>query len=491
MVKRVQKDDAWFASIKWSDSCLKCQSESGGVCSRRSCAESNYDPWGEEIPAYVYHPGGNTLDEYIERKRKKIESGEYIPTPKKAHNKQHIDTALTWTDLKLPVRLRLLVKHNFDVDTVEDFITQVPDISVVKTAFNTTMDKMLLIRLLKKLDEKGFRFDNCSSTKFPNIDTYILDEILSDIQVVSYGVSDEFVEYLKDEGCQNMADVLRLNPNKLTALTGELRLDAIDYLKAMYARGRLRLLAVPENTHPDWGKYIAETFAFSLPDLPFSTRLQNSFIKHGITTTAELILHSRKDLRIQKIAGDRGIAEIAKVLFNVRLHLSGDTFYRCEICNKKGVKQVDDSRTTLCKECAIKQKRIRKMKDVCVSISGPDYGSYTNLSSGFTLYANIENKTSNLMEITLTDFYVFSEGRQRAFLYYLNGYSFDTEHLFAHTSKTAGKIFPITGLKDGRLSVGDYVIIKIRTNSNEFRMFKFVYTDRILNTWRLDDYSEF
>lgn len=490
----VQKDDAWFASIRWSDSCLICQSESGGVCSRRSCAESNYDPWGEEIPAYVYHPGGNTLDKYLERKRKRIESGEYTPMSISEWKQQKRTNGLpsiSLAELELPARVKWLLKHNFDVETVAELLEQVPDISTLKTAFNNARDKTLLTRLLRKLDEKGFRFSDCSNDEYPNIETYILDKIIADIQVVSYGVSDEFVEYLKEQGCENMADVLRLSPDKLTVLTGNLRLDAIDYLKAMYSRGQWRLLSVPEDTYPDWEKFITEAFAYNLSDLPFSTRLQNNFIKYGITTTTELIQKSRNDLQSQKIAGERGIAEIVKVLFDIRLHLSGDTFYHCEICGKKGVKQADDDKTKLCKDCITKQKRIARMKDVCVSISGPDYGSYTNLSSGFTLYANIENKTDELMEITLTDFYVFSEGRQRAPLYYLNGYSFDKEHLFANTSKTAGKIFPITGLKDGRLSVGDYVVIKIRTNSKEFRMFKFVYADKIINTWRIDDYSEF
>lgn len=491
----MQKDDKWFASIKWDNSCLQCQAKANGVCENRSCAEQNYDPWGDPIPAYVYHHDGNTLDEYLENKRKRIESGEYTPMVPEAKIEQNkstsVDTTITLEELDLHPRVVVLMKRHFDATTVADLLDKVRDIDTLLSAFKTNREKMLLERLLKKLDEKGLRLADCSIDEYPNIDTYILDKVISEIHVISYGASDEFVEYLKDEGCKNMADVLRLNPDRLTILTGDLRLDAMDYLRALYNRGRWRLLAVPEDSYPDWEKYIVEAFAYNLSDLPFSTRLQNSFMKYGITTTAELIQYSRSDLQSQKIAGERGIAEVVKVLFDIRLHLSGDTFYRCEICRKKGVKQSDDEKTKLCKECTTKQKRIAKMKDVCVSISGPDYGSYTNLSSGFTLYANIENKTDELMEVTLTDFYVFSEGRQRAPLYYLNGYSFDKEHLFANTSKTAGKIFPITGLKDGRLCEGDYVVIKIRTNSKEFRMFKFVYTDTILKTWRIDDYSEF
>ena len=488
------KDDKWFASIKWDNSCLQCQAKTNGVCENRSCAEDNYDPWGDPIPAYVYHHDGNTLNEYLENKRKRIESGEYIPaspTTSVPRQNANVDTSIALKDLDLPARVAILIRRYFEAETVADLLEKVRDIDTLISAFKTNREKMLLERLLKELDEKSIRLADCSTDKYPNIDTYILDKVISEISVISYGTSESFVEYLKDEGCENMADVLRLSPDKLTTLTGDLRLEAIDYLRALRKRGQWRLFAVSEETYPDWEKYILEAFAYNLSDLPFSTRLQNSFIKHAITNTAELVQYSRSDLHSQKIAGERGIAEIVKVLFDIRMHLSGDTFYYCEICHKKGVKQADDEKTKLCKDCTAKQRRIAQMKDVCVSISGPDYGSYTNLSSGFTLYANIENKTDEFMEVTLTDFYVFSEGRQRAPLYYLNGYSFDKEHLFANTSKTAGKIFPVTGLKDGRLSVGDYVVIKIRTNSKEFRMFKFVYTDTLDKTWRIDDYREF
>lgn len=43
------KDDAWFQSIKWRQSCLECQKETDGVCSRRSCAELAYDENGNYI----------------------------------------------------------------------------------------------------------------------------------------------------------------------------------------------------------------------------------------------------------------------------------------------------------------------------------------------------------------------------------------------------------------------------------------------------------
>ena len=43
------KDEAWFQSIKWNKVCLECQQETGGICSRRSCAEMHYDENGDHI----------------------------------------------------------------------------------------------------------------------------------------------------------------------------------------------------------------------------------------------------------------------------------------------------------------------------------------------------------------------------------------------------------------------------------------------------------
>lgn len=47
----MSKDENWFASIKWSKSCLECQSGNNGICPIRSCAEMCYDENGNEIPA--------------------------------------------------------------------------------------------------------------------------------------------------------------------------------------------------------------------------------------------------------------------------------------------------------------------------------------------------------------------------------------------------------------------------------------------------------
>ena len=76
----MKKNYAWFQNLKWDESCLACQAKHGGVCHSKSCAEDNYDEWGDPIPLYVYHADGNTLQKYLEKKRKRMEEQEKCAT---------------------------------------------------------------------------------------------------------------------------------------------------------------------------------------------------------------------------------------------------------------------------------------------------------------------------------------------------------------------------------------------------------------------------
>ena len=62
------KNDEWFSNIKWDKSCIMCQRETNGVCKKRSCAEENYDPWGDPLPAYLWQPDGNNVESYLIKK---------------------------------------------------------------------------------------------------------------------------------------------------------------------------------------------------------------------------------------------------------------------------------------------------------------------------------------------------------------------------------------------------------------------------------------
>lgn len=69
-----EKDQQWFDNIKWSESCIKCQRETGGACAKRYCAEFQYDEWGDRIPDWLYYHDGNNVAEYLEEKRRQKEA---------------------------------------------------------------------------------------------------------------------------------------------------------------------------------------------------------------------------------------------------------------------------------------------------------------------------------------------------------------------------------------------------------------------------------
>ncbi len=62
------------SNIKWTESCLECQAEHGGICESEDCAKLNYDPWGDKYPLWVFSPDHDGREEYIAQKRKRIES---------------------------------------------------------------------------------------------------------------------------------------------------------------------------------------------------------------------------------------------------------------------------------------------------------------------------------------------------------------------------------------------------------------------------------
>lgn len=52
------KNEDWLKSIKWTKACQECQKETGGTCSRKSCAEMHYDENGNHIhPSTIQYDG--------------------------------------------------------------------------------------------------------------------------------------------------------------------------------------------------------------------------------------------------------------------------------------------------------------------------------------------------------------------------------------------------------------------------------------------------
>ena len=157
----------------------------------------------------------------------------------------------------------------------------------------------------------------------------------------------------------------------------------------------------------------------NLEELDISRKLYHTLVNKGITSVEQLVAFSADELSAQKMAGESALASIRNALHDGRLLLKDDYVLKCEHCDDQFVS--NDTGRTICDTCAAKKKRVSKISKLDITISGPDYGSYTNLSSGFTLYANMKNTTSDLLKVRLVDFYVVEDDKQISPRYYLNG----------------------------------------------------------------------
>lgn len=134
-----------------------------------------------------------------------------------------------------------------------------------------------------------------------------------------------------------------------------------------------------------------------------------------------------------------------------------------------------------------KEERISKIDQVHVTVEKPDYGSYTDGTSGFTIFATIHNRKNQVAFVEMKEFMLFSGSRQWAASSDLTGYSFSAGHIMPMSSKTAAKIWSGTPWSHTKLKDGDYMTIVLSVDSAN-HAFKFVLRDGV---FAVDDYCTY
>lgn len=221
---------------------------------------------------------------------------------------------------------------------------------------------------------------------------------------------------------------------------------------------------------------IPET-TITLNELNLTKRLHSLLGKIGICSMPELLSKTREDLRTSKLIGQKAIDEITQELLRYGLHLTQDEIYTCAQCSRKYADVKQNETLHYCRICQAKNDRIEQISDILLTLSPPEYASYTNVGTGFTIYANITNNTEDLQKIRLSEFYIISDGQQRAPESFLTGYVFNEETLLPMTSRSCGKIWSRTVMKKNNLTIGDYAVITLFMASRRY-MFKFVFDDK-------------
>ena len=222
----------------------------------------------------------------------------------------------------------------------------------------------------------------------------------------------------------------------------------------------------------------------NIQELGLNRRTVTDLNKIGIYTIEDLINTHRSKLRSVKFLGAKMINEIADALMKRDLHLVSDEIYLCSKCSKRFADEKFNTSTHYCPICKAKLDRLEEISDVSVSLSPPEYSSYTATGEGFALYANITNNTYDLQKVRVCDFYIVSDGQQRSPEYFLTGYTFTEETIIPMTSRSCAKIWSNRVMKKNRLTAADYAIITLELSSCR-HMFKFVFNGE---TWDLDDY---
>lgn len=292
-------------------------------------------------------------------------------------------------------------------------------------------------RLLRILERNNYRFRDCTREQWPDINEYIRYKRATGFSIEALDLPEAIEEKLKVAGIT----VVKIIYEDWTFLQNYLSNQEIAILLYALENHFFRIKAADKDQYPTITDFINKNIEISTAELGFSPRIYNSLHQHSIDTLARLQELTRQQLIENKVVGVHAMKELVRVMMDNHVHLKGDEFYNCSQCNIEYVAPEEPGDTHYCEDCSARIKRCKRMKEYVVTIDGPDYGSYTNGTRGFTIFATVHNKTKKMIEVKLRDFRIFCDNRQWAANSYLNGYNFETEHILPDSSQTAAKIW--------------------------------------------------
>lgn len=335
-------------------------------------------------------------------------------------------------------------------------------------------------RLVRVLDYNGYRFSDCPKEQWQNIQDYINYKRASNFPIEMLNLPSSIEEKLKTEEI-TVLRIFNENWSFLKEYFSNREIATILYSLDKY---HLRTKEANNVDYPDLVDFISEKIEITTSDLGLSPRICQRLHQYEIDTLAHLQLLSRNQLIENKILSVAAVKELTQVLAGNYMQLRGDKIHTCRKCNTKFADAEENGLVRYCDDCAERLKRVEKIQEYVVTIDGPDYGSYTDGTRGFTIFATVHNKTKKMVEVTLRDFMIFCDNRQWASSSYLTGYNFISEHIMPESSKTAAKIWSGITWSDKHLSDGDYINFTIEIK-NKVHSYKFVMK---YGSFEIEDY---
>lgn len=324
-------------------------------------------------------------------------------------------------------------------------------------------------RLLRILDSNNYRFRDCTREQWPDINEYIRYKRAIGFSIEALELPEDMEEQLKVAGIT----VVKIIYEDWTFLQNYLSNKQIATLLYALENHFFRIKAADKDEYPTITDFINKNIEITTAELGLSPRIYNSLHQRSIDTLAQLQELTRQQLIENKVVGAHAMKELVHVMMENHVHLNGDAFYECSCCGIRYVAAIEPGEEHYCEDCSARIKRCKKMKEYVVTIDGPDYGSYTNGTRGFTIFATVHNKTKKMIEVKLRDFRIFCNNRQWASTSYLTGYNFETEHILPESSQTSAQIWSGSLWWDKKLVDGDYVSFRITIKAKTYS-YKFV-----------------
>ena len=377
----------------------------------------------------------------------------------------------TFEDMPEHIRRRLAMQG---ILTVEELLSQYSNEELL------ALPEYGKYQLLKILDQYGFRFSDCTKERWANILDYIEYKRASTFSIETLALPDSVEEKLKTAGI-TIHKIVNENWSFLKEYLTNREIAILLYSLDEYG---FRIKDVNKEDYPDLVEFIIEKIEIPVSDLGLSPRIFHRLHQHSIDTLAQLQMLSRQQLIENKIVGVTAMKELTRVLKDNHVHLAGDKIYTCAKCNAEFAAAEEPGDEHYCDDCAECIRRVKRIKDYLVTIDGPDYGSYTDGTRGFTIFATVHNKTRKMVEVKLRDFMIFCNNRQWASTSYLTGYNFISEHIMPQSSKTSAKIWSGIMWSNKRLTDGDYVMFTVAIKDKEYS-YKFVMKS---GKFEIDDY---
>lgn len=331
--------------------------------------------------------------------------------------------------------------------------------------------------LIKVFDRAGYRFEDCDVEEFPNVKDFIELDKLRTLGIDQLKIDESIKEKLKFQKI-DMSMIVKFSLEELNKYLSTP--EIVELLMGM-AENKLKLeICKTLNVKT----FIKENIIMPIEEFIKSDTLCKKLANQKITTINQLISFNRYDLIGDKVVNELEMNDLTEELENHGLYLNGDRSYKCDSCGENFIEPEERRKKHLCYSCKEKEKRVKRIKEISLSIKGPDYVKYTNGNIGFTIFVTINNNSSIIEELTLKDFFLYHKNQQWIPVTFLKGYDLKTEQILPKSSLTAAKIWAGKDWEFEKLVNGDYITLYINTKEKSY-IFKYALKNY---KFEIDDY---